>query len=158
MNYENKSHKGLLMLTMLTILSVASVITVYALVIGTFTGGDVTIGGIATGTVTYSTDQSTWSTTLNPANATTSWYSKLNVNGGQYSGTAVTIVWQLQQKTGENTWIDASGATITTTMTLGAGAQDVYATGNGLASGNRDWGLDVTEQGTYRVVATVNSA
>ena len=142
---------------MLTIVSIASVVAVYAVLIGTFTGGEVTIGGGATGAVTYSTDQSAWTTTLTPASADASWYSKLNVNGGQYSGTAVTITWQLQRKTGDTTWSDVGTAT-TTTMSLAAGAQDVYATTSGGATGNRDWGLDVTEQGTYRVVATVNSA
>ena len=125
--------------------------------IGTFEGGDVTIGGGATGSVTYSADQSTWSTTLSPASADASWYSKLNVNGGQYSGTAVTISWQLQRKTGDASWADVGTSTVTS-MSLGAGAQDVYATSDGGSTGNRDWGLDVTEQGTYRVRITVNTA
>ncbi len=60
MNYAVKSRKSLLMLTMLTILSTASVVTVYAMLIGTYTGGEVTIGGGASGSVLYSTDQETW--------------------------------------------------------------------------------------------------
>ena len=142
---------------MLTIVSIASVVAVYAVLIGTFEGGDVTIGGGATGTVTYSTDQSTWTTTLSPASVDTPWYSKLSINGGQYSGTAVTITWQLQRKTGDTTWSNV-GTPVTTSMTLAAGAQDVYATTNGQSTGNHDWGLDVTEQGTYNVIASVNSA
>jgi len=142
---------------MLTILSAASVVTVYALLIGTFTGGNVTIGGSAIGTVTYSTDQITWTESISPANASTSWYSKLNVDGGQYSGTAVTISWQLQRKIDDTTWSNVGSATLTS-ITLGAGAQDVYATPTGVSTSNRDWGLDVTEQGTYRVVTSVNSA
>ena len=142
---------------MLTVLTISSVVVVYAVLIGTFTGGEVTIGGGATGTVTYSTDQSTWTPTLSPASAETSWYSKLNVNGGQYSGTAVTISWQLQRKTGDTTWSDVGDA-IPTNMMLAAGSQDVYATPTGVSTNNHDWGLDVTEEGTYRIVATVNSA
>jgi hypothetical protein len=145
------------MLTMLTILSTASVVTVYAVLIGTFTGGEVTVGGSAAGTVEYSLDQSTWSTTLSPASNITSWYSRLSINGGQYSGSAVTISWQLQRKVSESAWSNVGTAT-TTTMTLPAGAQLVYATANGQATGNRDWKADATETGTYRVLATVNSA
>ena len=142
---------------MLTIVSIASVVAVYAVLIGTFTGGEVTIGGGATGAVTYSSDQSTWTATLTPASADASWYSKLNINGGQYSGTAVTIDWTLQRKTGDTTWSNV-GTNTTTSVSLGASAQDVYATPTGVSTANRDWGLDVSEQGTYRVVATVNSA
>ncbi len=157
MNYNNKSRKGLLAVTTLTIVSIASVVAVYAVLIGTFQGGDVTIGGGATGAITYSTDQSTWSTTLSPASVETAWYSKLNINGGQYSGSAAQITWQLQRKTSDTTWTNV-GTPTTTTMTLAAGAQEVYATSNGQATGNRDWGQDVAEQGTYKVIATVNSA
>jgi hypothetical protein len=144
-------------LTTLTIIAIASVVVTYAVLIGTFTGGDVTIGGAATGTVTYSTNNATWTDTLSPAGVDTPWYSKLNINGGQYSGSAVNITWTLQRKTGDTTWSNV-GANTTTLMALVAGAQDVYVTPTGVISDNRDWGLDVTEQGTYRVVATVNSA
>jgi len=145
------------MLTMLTILSTASVVTVYAVLIGTFTGGDVTIGGSAAGTVEYSLDQSTWSTTLSPSSPGTSWYSRLSINGGQYAGSAVAITWQLQRKVSDTAWSNV-GTITTTTMTLPAGAQIVYATTDGQASGNRNWSTDATETGTYRVEVTVNSA
>ena len=155
MNYGNRSRKSLIMLTMLTILSVASVAVVYAALIGTFTGGNVTIGGVATGAVTYSTDNSTWTTSLSAPSADTAWYTKLTLNSGNYSGRAITISWQLQQKTGESTWTPVDTPT-TTAMTLVAGSQDVYATLTGVWTGNRDWGA-VSAEGVFRVVATVNS-
>jgi hypothetical protein len=133
------------------------VITGYcALGVGESVHGDSTNGRSATGTVTYSSDQSTWTMSLALASVDDSWYSRLNVNGGQYSGTAVTISWQLQRKTSDTTWSDVGTAT-TTSMTLGLGSQDIYATPTGVSTPNRDWGLDVTEQGTYRVVATAIS-
>jgi len=142
---------------MLTILSTASVVTVYAILIGTFTGGNVTIGGSAVGTVYYSGDQSVWTTTLSPSSPEASWYTRLTVDGGQYSGSAVTVTWQLQRQISESTWSNV-GSTTVTSVTLAAGSNDIYATANGAASGNRDWGVDVTEEGTYRVEAVVNSA
>ncbi len=157
MSYEKKSRKKLLTLTVLTLLSTISVVSVYAVLIGTFYGGEVTIGGDATGAITYSADQSTWTPTLSTASAADAWYSRISVNGGKYSGTAVTIDWQLQRKTSETGWSDV-GTPTTTSMTLAAGSQEVYVTTNGGASGNRDWGQDVTEQGTYRVVVDINSS
>jgi hypothetical protein len=142
---------------MLTILSTASVVTVYAILIGTFTGGEVTIGGSATGSVSYSEDQVAWTSTLSPSSANASWYTKLSINGGQYSGSAVVITWQLQRKISDTIWSDV-GTVTTTSMTLVAGAQDVYATTDGGVANNRDWGIDVVEQGTYRVGVAVNSA
>jgi hypothetical protein len=142
---------------MLTILSTASVVTVYAVLIGTFTGGSVTIGGSAAGTVYYSEDQSTWTTTLSPSSPAASWYTKLTVDGGQYSGSAVTVTWQLQRQISESTWSNV-GSTTVTSMTLAAGSNDIFATANGLSTNNRDWGVDVTEEGTYRVEAVINSA
>jgi hypothetical protein len=142
----------------LTVISIASVVAVYAALINTFNGGEVTIGGGASGQVTYSTDNSTWTGTLSVGSETDDWYSKLTIDGGQYSGSAVEIIWQLQKKTSDTTWEDVSGATVTTSMTLTSGSQDVYATTSGLADSNRDWGGDVTENGTYRVVATANTA
>jgi len=119
-------------------------------------GDSTTIGGGAIGTVTYSSDQITWTTTLYPASVDESWYSRLSIEGGQYSGTGVTISCQLQRKTSDTTWTDV-GSPTTTSMTLGAGSQDVYATPTGASTNNRDWGLDVTEQGTYRVVTTCST-
>jgi hypothetical protein len=141
---------------MLTVISIASVVAVYAITIGTYNGLEVTVGGGASAEVTYSTDQSGWTTTLSVNDNETSWYSKLNIDGGQYSGTTVTITWQLQRKVA-STWTDVGTATITS-MSLPDTQQDVYATGNGQSTGNRDWSADATLQGTYRVVAIVSNS
>jgi len=157
-NYGDNTRRSLLAVTLVTVLAIISVVTVYAVLIGTFEStGEVTIGSGATGAVTYSLDGLTWGGSLSPTDVDTTWYSKLNINGGQYSGRAVTISWQLQRKINDTAWSNLGTPTVTS-MSLGAGAQDVYATSTGVSTGNRDWGLDVTEEGIYKVVASVNSA
>ena len=125
--------------------------------LGTFQGDEVTVGGVASSAVTYSLDNSAFSTTLAPAGASTPWYTRLEISAGDYSG-PVTITWQLEQKTAPLTWTAVSGATTTTDLTLAGAAENVYASSDGASTGNYDWSTDVTAAGTYRVVATVDSA
>ncbi len=156
-----KPRIGLLAVTLVTVMAVVSVVGIYAVLIGTYQGGEVTVGGTGAGNVMYSSDNAeagSWSTTLTPSDASASWYSRLDISSGDYSG-PVTVTWQLQQKTGSSTWTNVSGATTSTSIVLSGSAQNVYTTSNGVwASNNRDWGTDVTAAGTYRVVATVESA
>jgi hypothetical protein len=162
LNYRNKSKRRLFVLTALTVVAIASVLTVYAVTIGTFQGGEVTIGVVDSSTaVTYSLDNNeagTWTDTIEPSGSSSSWYSRLEISAGDYSG-PVTITWQLQQKTGPTTWTDVAGGDTTTTITLSGGAENVYATNDGAwSASNYDWSTDVSAAGTYRVVATVESA
>jgi hypothetical protein len=161
MNKEKKSRKLLLIATVLTIAALVSVMFAYAAyLLGTFNGGEVTIGGInSSSTVTYSTTNSasaTWTATLNQT-VGSDWYARLEVTGG-YTGN-VTITWQLQQNTGSG-WANVSGTgtTVTTNnVVLTGSAQDVYASGNGGITSNKDWGTLTTSGGAYRVTATVDS-
>ena len=132
-------------------------VAVTAALLGTFPGGEVTIGGVASSAVTYSLDNSAFSTTLEPAGASTPWYTRLEISTGDYSG-PVTITWQLEQKTAPSTWTTVAGADTTTDVTLAGTAEDIYASSDGQSTGNYDWSTEVTELGTYRVVATVDSA
>ncbi len=157
MKYVNTSRKGFTTLTLLTIVSIALVVVAYAAVtIGTFTGGEVTVLGTATGNVRYSTtneEGASWTVDLTPGSS--SWYTRLEIGADTYTG-PVTVTWQLQNKTGPSTW-ENFGAATSTAITLTGAAQNVYVTSDGLITGNRDWKLTATETGTYRVVATVAS-
>ena len=156
MKYERKSRKLFFVATAVTILALASVLTVFAAVLlGTFTGGSVTVVGVTSGTITYSLDNAeagAWTATLEPVG---SWYTKLALTGG-YSGN-VTITWQLQSSA-TGPWANEGSTTVTTGITLSGSAQDFYATANGGITGNRDWSSTATGGGTYRVIATINSA
>jgi hypothetical protein len=157
MNIQRRSKKFLLISTTITIIALASVLTVSAAVLlGTISGGGVTVAGVATGTITYSNTADGipdgWNSTLQVSSG--AWYTKLSVDAG-YHG-PVTITWQLQSfATGS--WANVGSSTVTTFSLSGSG-DIVYATASGDNSGNRDWSQDATSQATYRVIATINSA
>jgi len=160
MNIRKKSRKLLLIATALTIVTLVSVLFAYAAVLlGTFQGGKVTVGGVASGTITYSTTNSTgatWSATLQPGDVSSPWYARLEIGSSNtYSG-PVTITWQLLIESGPSTW-SSVGSPVTTSVTLATGAQDVYASANGAITRNTDWGSLITSAGTYAVNATVDS-
>ncbi len=160
MNVNKKSQRAFAAVTLLTVSSVAIVLVVYAAVIGSMTGGEVMVGGSGsvTGTVYYSLANNpagTWTTTLNPATADTSWYARLETSASGYAG-PVTITWQLEQKTGTSSWAPV-GSPVTTAVVLTTSSQIIYT--SGLSEGtNQDWGAIVVDQGMYRVVVTVENA
>ena len=135
-------------------------VAVTAVLIGSFQGGEVTVGGMASSTVTYSGDNSeagSWTTTLTPSDASDDWYTRLEIGANSFDG-PVEITWQLQQKngTGASDWIDVGTAQTTNTV-LSGGAENVYASSDGANSSNKDWSQDVSASGTYRVDVTVNT-
>jgi len=150
MNTTQKSQRTFMTVTMITVVAVSTVFIVYAAVLLTLTGTTVTVteGG---GLVEYSLDGSTWSTTLSPMINGTDWYARITITGASVQD--VIIDWTLQVDTPP--WTD-TGSPTQTTMTLAAGSNTIYATADGLATGNRNWGLDTTSGGSYRVEATVN--
>ncbi len=163
MKFEKKSRKVLLIATTITLLALALTIAALASILGvyvpnleTYTGGNVSIGGDTSGTITYNPNPDgigTWSQTLQPSG---SWYARLAIGNG-YSG-SIKIEWQLQRMTAPSTWTNINGATITTTITPSGSAQVVYATANGDIAGNLDWGTYAHGDGVYHVIATITSA
>ena len=157
MNTQKRSKKFLFITSAITAIALASVLTVSAAVLlGTINGGDVTVGGVADGTIYYSATADGsgggWSETLLVPSG--SWFTKLTVDAG-YSG-PVTITWQLQSDaTGSPQNV---GSPTVTTMSLSGLGDDVYATATGAVTGNRDWSAIATSQATYRVIVTINSA
>ena len=146
-------------MTLVTVLSIVAVISVYAVLIGTFTGGDVTVGGMGSGDLKYSSDNleaGTWASTLNTSGPGATWYSRLDIAASGYSG-PVTITWQLEQKGAA--WTNVTGANLLTSMVLTGGAQNVYTSSDGtFATGNHDWGAHSEVAGAYRVMAYAESA
>lgn len=144
----------------MTIVAMISTLAVTAVLIGSFEGGEVTIGGVAASSITYNPDNNatgSWTTVLTASSVSDPWYARLEIGAGSFNG-PVTITWQLQQKNGTDTWTDVSGASETTDLTLSGSAESVYASNDGTDATNRNWGSDVTEAGTYRVNVIVESA
>jgi hypothetical protein len=154
MNNGKKSKKLLLVSTIITIIALATVLTVYAAFVGSFSGGEVAVGG-ASGAVTYSLTNdagATWSSSIPTNGPDDPWYARLQIT---YSG-PVSIFWQLQTKSGSS-WSDVSNANATTVASL-SGTQYVYASGDGTIGTNLDWSTKIDISGIYRVNVTVNSA
>jgi hypothetical protein len=158
-NYGDNPRKKLLAVTLVTVLSIVAVVSVYAVIIGTFQGLEVTVGG-AQGSIGYSADNvepGSWTETLDTIGVGVAWYARFEIPTGGYSG-PVTITWQLQNKTGALTWADIADASESTSVVFTGSDQNVYATSLGAITGNHDWGADFPRAGTYRVIVQVNSA
>ena len=145
-------------MTLVTVLSIVAVVSVYAVLIGSFTGGDVTVGGMGSGNLMYNADNNetgTWASTLSSSGVGVAWYSRLEIATGGYAG-PVTITWQMQQENA--TWTDVPGASQTTSIVLTGGAQNVYASDTGTSTTDHNWGVQCLQPGTYRVIVSVESA
>jgi len=152
---SRKKSGKLIVATVLTIAALASVLVVFASILGTFQGAPVTVGGVTSGTIEYSTDNSTFASSTAPSSVGSPWYAQIQVSG--YSG-PVTITWQLQYESAPSVYSDVSGASVTTTVTLTGTSQTIYASANGAQTTNYDFGSHITTGGTYIVSVSVASA
>ena len=113
MSNEKRSKKILILATALMLVALGAVIAVYATsILGTFTGGNVTVVQIGA-QVNYSTDNDplgTWTTTLT-TDPGSNWYTELAITSG-YTGSA-TVTFQLQELSGSN-WQNTSNGAFTT--------------------------------------------
>jgi hypothetical protein len=158
MNKGKKSRKLLFIATALTIAALASVLVVYAAVtLFTVTGGNLTVTGVTTGTVYYSSSN----TEGGPWNATGlvssgSWYAELVISTSSTFKGPVTVTWQLQSdKSGTMT---NDGTAVSTSVPLTGGSQTIYASTNGAITNNQDWSLIDSTPTTYQIIVTVASA
>jgi len=160
---RKRSQRGFVAVTLITVLAIALVLVVYAALLGTFTGGEVTVGGI-TASVWYSTTNSTtnsdWEANLYNLTTSNNLFSKINITSAGYAG-PVTITWKLQNKTG-TTWDNVTGATtVTTSIDLdGTAGQNIYASSDGSTTGAQDWMTDISGgpgNGAYRVKVWIES-
>jgi len=163
MTERKGSQKGFVAVTLITILAIALVLIVYATFLGSFQGGEVTVGGVGGAQIKYSfnnnNESGPWTLTLNPSSVSTSWYARMNITAGDYSG-PVNITWQLQKETGTDTWTNQGTPEYTPVVLTGsAGGQIIYVSSDGtFAAGNYNWKQKYTTAGTYRINATINSA
>jgi hypothetical protein len=154
MNYRKKSPKLLLIATTLTIIALLTVLVTAAVLLGTFQGGNVTVGGVS-GTITYSSDNAhgPWTSTLQSGVTANPWYACFNVTSSSYVGVAI-FTWTLQSYVG-SAWSNVT--TVQTTVTLTGSAQAVFASADGSLGSNQDWHTYSTSAGTYRLVIDVAS-
>ena len=143
--------------TAITVIAIATVFIVYAAILGTYPGGDVSIQQM-TATMYYQGDGSTsWATTLSIGNGT-AWYARLNLTASIPSQT-VNVTWTLERDLGGGSWETVSGPTPPETqITLTGTPTAVYVTADGTDTSNYNWGQHTeTVNEIYRVKAVVES-
>jgi len=149
MNTTRRPQSAFLAVTLITVIAVTTVFMVYAAILATYYGSNVTVSQPG-GAVEYNlsnTSNSSWTGSLSIINGT-AWYARINItNTGSQ---AVTLRWILQLS-----GVDQSNP-VNTTITLSGGTRTVYATGTGVFSSNYNWGQLTSTGGTYRVKVEVN--
>lgn len=154
MNARNKSQQVFVAVTMLTILAVTTVFMVYAVLLASYQGGNVTITTIG-GSIQYSVTNTTggsWQPTLSQG-ASAEWYARISISNSPSQD--VTVTWTLHNVT---SGLDVTTDCPTTTMTLTSGTTYIYASSNGLIDTNQNWGDHTTSEATYRIDAEINTA
>jgi len=156
MSASRKSQRTFMTVTAITVIAITTVFLVYAAILGTYHGGNVTINQMQ-GTIYYQGEGSTsWGPTLSVGNGT-AWYARLNVTSNIPAQT-VNVTWTLEWNNA-GTWETVSGPTPPeTTITLSGTATAIYVTAGGGSSGNYNWGTHTTSVNqVYRVKAVVET-
>ncbi len=156
------SQRAFVAVTLVTVLAVTTVFVVYAVILSTINGGNVSVVGSGSGQMWYddanSASAAAWTGTLSNVANGTAWYAKFNTTAAGYNG-VVTVTWTLQWNNA-GTWTDVGGgATQITTVTLsGLSGQNVFASADGTQGSNFNWGQYATvADRTYRVRAVIES-
>jgi hypothetical protein len=154
MNTTQKSQRTFMTVTMITVIAVTTVFIVYAAILGTYPGGNVSIQTMQ-GTMYYwGTGSTTWATTLSVGNGT-AWYARLNVTN--VPSQTVNVTWTLEWDN-SGTWDPVSTSAPETQITLTGASTAIYATAAGTESGNYNWGTHTqTLDRVYRVKAVVET-
>jgi len=154
MNATQKPQRAFLTVTLITVLAVTMVFFVYAALLGTYPGSEVTVNQMG-GIIYYNSPSVSpdWTTTISVGNGT-DWYARLNVTNTPSQNVSVT--WTLQKYNGTAWNTEAGPNPPTTNIQLTGAATAIYVTQWGTSSGNYNWGAYTSTSGTYRVKAVVN--
>ena len=157
MNTPKRPQKAFLTVTLVTVLAVTMVFAVYAAILATYRGSNVTVNTLG-GEIRYLVSDNpagTYAAGTLSMNNGTSWYALLYMSGATAQNVKITFTLVCSNST---TW---DRVTISS-YSLQNGANTIYATtdGNG-PTGNYNWGQDTDYQlvtQTYYVKATVETA
>lgn len=150
MNATPKPKRTFVAVTLVTVMAVTTVFLVYAAILATYIGGNVTVTEPG-GSIQYTkinTSNSSWTSTIDVINGT-SWYTRINItNSGAQT---VTLNWRLLKNA-----VDQGIKVTTSNYALSAGTNTIYASTTGLFAGMYDWKPDTATSGTYQVKVEVN--
>ena len=160
MNATYKPRKAFLAVTILTVLAVTTVFMVYAALLASYTGSDVTIQSMG-GSIEYSLtkDPGSWGTGAISQSEGAEWYARVNLASPPSQEATVKFILQKQVGTDWTTTPPTNETNFTTnTITLTPSTTLVYACSDGFTiANNYNWGQDTTTFGKYRIVAEINT-
>jgi len=161
MNATQKPQRAFLTVTMITVIAVTTVFMVYAALLASYTGLDVTIQPLG-GQVQYSLTKNpgSWAYATLSQGEGAEWYARVYLTTPPTQN--VTVTWTLQKQNGTD-WTTNTPITVYTftspTISLTPSTKEIYAfeTGSNTIDNNYDWGQKTTSQGVYRIIADVNT-
>jgi hypothetical protein len=161
MSTSKKSQRTFMSVTMITVIAISTVFIVYAALLATYTGNNVTISSMG-GSIEYSLtkDPGSWGTGAISQGEGAEWYARINL--GTPPSQDVTVTWTLQMQNGADwTTIPPTDTNEFTSpqISLTPSTYIVYAfdTGSNDISNNYNWGQDTTAAGIYRIVVEINT-
>jgi len=155
MNATPKPQRTFVAVTLITVIAVTTVFLVYAAILATYMGSNVTVNSLG-GEIQYSVSNITGTYSAGPVsiNNGTYWYARLYMTGATAQNVKITFTLVCSNST---TW---NRVTINS-YSLVNGANTIYATSDGSGpTGNYNWGLDTDVQSgtlTYYVKATTET-
>lgn len=161
MNETRKPQRTFLAVTAITVIAIATVFMVYAAVLSTYYGGNVTV--VSTESAIYysktnSSSLASWTATLPNVGNGSNWYAYVNFTGAGYQG-LVKITWTLENQT--SGWNPVSGAPtiVTTNVNLDGNPKTVFASqGSSGQTTNTNWGTYSLWAGTYHIKVVIEQA
>jgi len=151
---QKKSQRGFVAVTLITLLAIALVLVVYATILGTFTGSDVTVVTLS-GDVQYCQNATgPWTTTLSNIGNGSAWYARFETTSSGYAG-LVNMTWGLLES---GTEVSPSVNQTTQVTLTGTSGQIIYASADGTTTGIKNWGANTTQAGTYQIKVTIETA
>jgi len=157
MSTIQKPQRAFLAVTLLTVIAITTVFMVYAALLATYTGPNVSVQSMS-GEVQYSLtneDTSFSSSPISPGNGS-EWYARVYLATPPTQN--VKVVWTLENQTG-GTWNNPQNVTAFTSPTIGLTSSTYYiyafSSGENLRTNNYNWGQHTTTAGTYRIVAKI---
>lgn len=156
-----KPQRTFLAVTVLTVIALTTVFMVYAALLASYTGGDVTISSMG-GQVQYSLTKNPGSWAFGPISQaeTAEWYARAHLTSPPTQ--TATVKWTLQhQESGSWSNTPTNVTTFTSpSISLTPSTTDIYAfsSGGNTIDNNYNWGQNTATAGVYRVIAEINTA
>jgi hypothetical protein len=161
MSEYRKPQRAFLAVTLMTVVAVTMVFMVYAALLASYNGGNVTISSMG-GEVQYSLtkDPGSWAYGTLSQSEGSEWYARVYLASPPTQ--TLTVTWTLQKQNGTD-WTTNTPISVysLTTPTISSSSSTTYiyaySSGSNDITNNYNWGQQTTTSGVYRVKADINT-